>query len=136
MQELTIPQFSRYACVGETIDIEDGLFTFTARIEYDEEARPDDFDCFDSDDPEYGDANKLFIESWKRDEWFYAGIVISAEYNGVQLPDTYLAGLWGIEVNFPGSDNRYLSEVVKEMLPEAKEQALKLLDEIRAKIAA
>ena len=29
------------------------------------------------------------------------------------------ASLWGIEANYPGSDNAYLSEVAGELLPDA-----------------
>lgn len=28
------------------------------------------------------------------------------------------ASLWGVEANYPGSDNAYLSEVADELLPE------------------
>ena len=136
MQTLTIPAFDSYVCLGDSIAIEDGLYTFTARIEFDDDTSPDEFDCFDVNCPDYGEENAKYIRAWRNGEWFYCGIAISAEYNGFALPGNYLASLWGIEANFPGSDNAYLSEVVSELLPEAKERATELLNTIRAKLAA
>lgn len=118
--------FDKYVCPGDTVTIEDGLFTFTARIEFDGDSRPTDDEGMSAE----------AIEAWKQDEWFYCGIALSATYNGVALPDNYLASLWGIEANFPGSDNSYLSEVVRELLPEAKAEAQKHLETMRAKLAA
>lgn len=119
------PHFDSYVCPGDTVTIEDGLFTFTARIERDDDSHLEDADCY----------NEEAIEAWRNNEWFFCGIVISAEYNGVELPDEYLASLWSIEANFPNSDNKYLAEVVDELLPEAKERALALVEELRLKLA-
>lgn len=58
------------------------------------------------------------MEAWRRDEWFYCGIVLSIALEGVTL-DAHAASLWGIEANYPGSDNAYLTEVAQELLPEA-----------------
>jgi hypothetical protein len=58
------------------------------------------------------------MEAWRRDEWFYCGIVLAIECEGVELDSTQ-ASLWGIEANYPGSDNAYLSEVAGELLPDA-----------------
>ncbi len=35
------------------------------------------------------------------------------------IVDSTQASLWGIEANYPGSDNAYLSEVAGELLPDA-----------------
>lgn len=35
------------------------------------------------------------------------------------IVDSTQASLWGIEANYPGSDNAYLSDVADELLPEA-----------------
>ena len=129
------PHFDKYVCPGDTVTIEDGLFTFTARIEYDSEIRPEEWG-FDPEDADYGEENAEICAAWRRDEWFYCGIVISAEYNDFELPDNHLASLWGIEVNFPNGDNKYLAEVVDELLPEAKAEAEKLIESIKAKLAA
>jgi hypothetical protein len=58
------------------------------------------------------------LKEWCDDEWHYIGIVLSASRNGIALDDC-AASLWGIECNYPGSDNAYLSEVAAELLPEA-----------------
>ena len=58
------------------------------------------------------------MEAWRRDEWFYCGIVLSVALEGVTL-DAHAASLWGIEANYPGSDNAYLTQVAQELLSEA-----------------
>ena len=58
------------------------------------------------------------MEAWRKDEWFYCGIVLAIECEGVEL-EPHAASLWGIEANYPGSDNAYLSEVADELLLEA-----------------
>jgi hypothetical protein len=58
------------------------------------------------------------MDAWRKDEWFYCGIVLAIECEGVELDD-HAARLWGVEANYPGSDNAYLSEVADELLPEA-----------------
>ena len=35
------------------------------------------------------------------------------------IVDSTQASLWGIEANYPGSDNAYLSEIAGELLPDA-----------------
>ncbi|KJS27194.1 MAG: hypothetical protein VR75_04115 [Hyphomonadaceae bacterium BRH_c29] len=35
------------------------------------------------------------------------------------IVDSTQASLWGIETNYPGTDNSYLTEVANELLPEA-----------------
>jgi len=37
--------------------------------------------------------------------------------------DDHAASLWGIEANYPDSDNAYLTEVANGLLPEALEAA-------------
>jgi hypothetical protein len=58
------------------------------------------------------------MQAWRKDEWFYCGIVLSAAFEGIVL-ESHAASLWGIEANYPDSDNAYLSEVANELLPEA-----------------
>ena len=58
------------------------------------------------------------MRAWRADEWFYCGIVLSVSLEGVIL-DAHAVSLWGVEVNYPGSDNSYLTEVASELLPEA-----------------
>jgi hypothetical protein len=62
------------------------------------------------------------MEAWRKDEWFYCGIVLSVSLEGVILGD-HAASLWGIEANYPDSDNAYLSEVANDLLAEAIDAA-------------
>jgi len=71
------------------------------------------------------------MRAWAADEWFWCGVVLSVSRNGVML-DTHAAGLWGIDCNYPNSDNAYLREVANDLLSEAIEAG----ETARAKILA
>ncbi|MEP4992246.1 MAG: hypothetical protein ABJV68_31810, partial [Paracoccaceae bacterium] len=58
------------------------------------------------------------MEAWRKGEWFYCGIVLSVERDGIEL-DHHAASLWGVECNYPGTDNCYLTTVANELLSEA-----------------
>jgi hypothetical protein len=58
------------------------------------------------------------MDAWRKDEWFYCGIVLSISKGGVTLDD-HAASLWGIEANYPDADNSYLSEGADELVPDA-----------------
>jgi hypothetical protein len=60
------------------------------------------------------------LKAWCDDEWSYCGIVVSISREDVELGT---ASLWGIEYNYPGADNSYLTEVADELLPEAMDEA-------------
>lgn len=102
-----IPKFHRYVCGGDSVSWSVEGFDITARVEYDHDTRPTDFDCYD-------DAQ---IKAWRDDEWFYCGVVLAVSRNGVELTD-HAASLWGIECNID-NDNDYLSELCAEIEPEA-----------------
>ena len=63
---------------------------------------------------------EAIMAAWRRDEWFYCGIVLAIECETVEL-ETHAASLWGVEANYPGSDNAYLSEVADALLADALE---------------
>lgn len=67
------------------------------------------------------------LKAWENDEWFYCGVCVVIEKNGVQLTDDYEHALWGIECNYPHPGryrrNGYLRTVANELLPEALEAA-------------
>jgi len=111
-KETTFPQFPAYACVGDTIAWTREGFDFVARLEYDNDTKPADFDCYDAD----------YVERWRDDEWFYVGMVLSVSRNGVELSKN-AASLWGIECNFSDTSSAYLSEVAQELEAEALETA-------------
>jgi hypothetical protein len=71
------------------------------------------------------------MEGWRKGDWFYCGIVLTVTLEGVTL-EAHAASLWGVEANYPGSDNAYLTEVADELLPEALDTARAVLARLRA----
>ena len=71
------------------------------------------------------------MAAWRKGDWFYCGIVLSVALEGVTLADN-AASLWGVEANYPGSDNANLTEVADELLPEALDTARAVLARLRA----
>ena len=78
---------------------------------------------------------QAIMDAWKNDEWFYCGIILSVKIEDVELTD-HAASLWGIEANYPDSQNEYLSEVANELVGEAmlsakseRERQAKILSE-------
>lgn len=130
-------KFDNYSCVGDSIECQIEGFTFMARIVFDETHSIDDDDWHNPDQSVTGcdeDEQKKLLaarEAWFNDEWFYCGIVLTASKAGVDL-DQYAAALWGIECNYPDSDNSYLSDVANELLPEAIERAQTILKQLAA----
>lgn len=68
------------------------------------------------------------LKAWCNDEWSYCGVAVTVSRNDVQLTGDYNHALWGIERNYPGSDNSYLRDV-------ANEYASQALDAARIKLA-
>jgi hypothetical protein len=124
-------QFDRYVCVGDSISWCVDGFDITARIEYDSDTRPDDYDCFDVNDPDHGEENKVIVDSWRNDEWFYCGVVLSVSRNDM-LIDNHAASIWGVECNLPDSGNSYLGELAAELESEALESARRGADRMIA----
>lgn len=116
-QQTNFPQFPAYACEGDRIEWTREGFDLCARLVYDTDTKPTDFECYDTAD----------IERWRADEWFYVGVVLSVSRNGVELSD-HAASLWGVDCNFSDTSNTYLSEVAQELEAEA-------LDTARAEVA-
>ena len=90
---------------------------YTARIKFDLETTPDDFECYSPDQ----------VTRWKCDEWWFVGIAIEAKRGGVLLSD-HLASLWGVESN---STPEYLLEAANDLLREA----VPLANEARKRVA-
>lgn len=129
--------FDSFVCEGDTITGQVDGYTVTARVVRDD--RPDAPDkrqdgfwpTLDPKDAGYIGADKTeadleaakaraksVMDAWENDEWFYCGIVVRVARAGVTL-DGHAASLWGIEANYPDSDNAYLTEVARELVPEA-----------------
>lgn len=68
------------------------------------------------------------LKAWCNDEWHYFGVAVTVSKAGVGLTGRYDHALWGVDGNYPGSDNSYLATVANEQLGEA-------LDAARAKLA-
>ena len=131
-------RFDPYVCEGDSIACEIDGFRITARIVRDDcpdrpDQRQDGFwpSLYINDPGFIGPGNNFrerlakaqaeaeaVMDAWHKDEWFYCGIVLAIECEGVEL-EPHAASLWGIEANYPGSDNAYLSEVADELLLEA-----------------
>lgn len=112
-------EFDRYICERDTLTTEIEGFEITARIVYDQYSNPKDYDCYE---PEH-------IEAWKRDEWFYAGVALSVAKNDIVLEDN-AASLWGVEVNFPGGNNSYVTEVANELISEALSAGKQIVEKL------
>lgn len=110
-------KFDEFACVGDSITWQAEGFTLRAHLEHDGDTKPTDFDCYSADD----------TAAWDRDEWQYVGVIVTASKAGVDLGD---ASLWGVDMNFPGSDNSYLATVAEELQGEAIEAARAKLAEL------
>ena len=125
-------KFDTFVCIGDTITIDTGEFEITARIEFDDQSHIDDDDSHNVDQSVTGcndeQQKKLLAArtAWSANEWFYCGVVLSVSRKGVTL-DKYAASLWGIDCNYPGSDNAYLSEIADELLLEALNVARSVL---------
>jgi hypothetical protein len=120
--------FDPFVCEGDSITCAVDDIEFTARLEHDWDSSVHDADCYRPKD----------IAAWKRDEWHFFGLVISATQDGVDLGD-HLASLWGIEGNFPSrkkNPNKYFREAANDLLPEALEEAKKERARIIATLTA
>lgn len=84
--------------------------------------------------PENYDAElakaRMVLAAWKRDEWWYVGVAVTVSKAGIQLTGKYDHACWGIDCNYPGSDNSYLLEVANEEANEALEAAKAKLAEL------
>ncbi|RAN36574.1 hypothetical protein [Hyphomonas sp. GM-8P] len=144
-------RFGSFVCPGDTITCEAGGFTIMAAIVLDDcpdapDQRQDGFwpSLYINDPGFIGPGNgfrerfakaqaeaETVMEGWRKGDWFYCGIVLSVALEGVTL-DTHAASLWGVEANYPGSDNAYLTEVANDLLPEALDTARAVLARLRA----
>jgi len=135
-------KFGSFVCLGDSLTCEVDGVTVTARIAHDEtpdapDQRQDGFwpSLYPNDAGFIGAGNgwrdrfdaaqakaEAVMAAWENDEWFYCGIILSASIDGLDLAD-HAASLWGIEANYPDSENAYLTEVANELLSEALEAA-------------
>lgn len=130
--------FAAFVSPGDALTCKAGPFTVLARIMPDDcpdapDQRQDGFwPSLDAGAPgfigpgpihrqRFARAQKkaeAIMEGWRKGDWFYCGIVLSVSLEGVEIAPQ-AASLWGIEANYPDTDNSYLTEVANELLPEA-----------------
>jgi hypothetical protein len=129
--------FKSFACVGDSITCEVDHFTITARLFRDDcgdapddrqdgfwpSANPDDAGYIGTSDKQAlkkaRERAQYVFDKWSEGDWFYVGVSVTVEAEGVSIIGEYGHALWGVECNYPGSDNSYLTEVANELLPEA-----------------
>lgn len=116
--------FDKFVCVGDSRTVDYGPFTIRAALVADSNTSPYDYDSYDA----------AGIAAWNNDEWQYVGVVLSVWVDDVCLDDN-VASLWGVDANYPGSDNAYLSECANEILPEAIAAADALRIKLSEKLA-
>lgn len=104
--------FDEHACVGDLIWCEVDGITYYAVLHHDPDTTPEDFDC-------YTDRE---ITRWKNDDWFFGTVEIVAEVDGWTKKG--LAFLGGVDVNL-ASDNRYLTDIANDILPDAMGEVTK-----------
>lgn len=132
------PGFLSFVCEGDSIVCEVSGFEINARVVRDDCPDPPDqrqdgfWPSLYTNDPGFiGPGNgfrQRFAEAqakaeavmagWRKGEWFYCGIVLTVSLEGVEIAPQS-ASLWGIEANYPGADNSYLTDVANTLLPEA-----------------
>lgn len=131
--------FDKYVCMGDTIETSVNGFDIVATLINDDRHSIDDDDCHSTDQSVTGCDDTQFAKllanrkAYHQGEWGYCGIVLSVSYRGVELSD-HAASLWGIEYNYPDSDNAYLLGVANELLDEALDDARTRLTELRRKL--
>lgn len=119
--------FDKYTCDGDTRECEIGKFTLSARIARDHDAnKPDEMsDVFWPERTDYATAGEFeaaadqaqrVMDAWLADEWWYVGVVVTAHVDDIEIAHE---SLWGIECNYPGSDNSYLTDVANDLATEA-----------------
>jgi hypothetical protein len=118
--------FDSYACFGDTITAEIDGFTVTARISHDEVSHIDDDDCHSLDQSATGADDEMQEQiiaarkAWFDGQWCYCGLILSVFKNGIEL-NNCATSLWGIELNYPHSDenkNENLTEIANDLLAE------------------
>jgi len=62
------------------------------------------------------------LRAWCNDKWYWCGIVVTVTHteSGLELVSD---SLWGIDANYPGSDNSYLTQCAMELAESALSDA-------------
>jgi hypothetical protein len=140
--------FDAHVCEGDSITCEVDGFEIRATITRDDDStRPDARDCgfWPSKNPlsnGYVGENppvpfetqmkkaQAVMDTWLADKWFYCGVCVVVSRKGIDLTDRYSNSCWGVECNYPDSDNSHLMEVANDLLGEALAEAKAKLAEL------
>lgn len=114
------PKFENYICVGDTIQWDEGKYSFVAEILEDDVAKAYHFDCYSSQD----------IERRNNGEWCYVGIVISVFAEDIKILSN-AASMWGIECNFSASGNEGITELAYELAAQCTPKVKKRVAEMK-----
>lgn len=145
---IQFPEFGRHSLDGDTVSVEHEEFILTATIHLDcNNDRPDEMQdgFWPSLDPRnagyIGPKSKStlarrmkkaqeIMAAWYNGDWFYVGVAVTVERNGIALTGEYNNAIWGIECNFPGSDNEYLTETANDLAHAALAEARNVIAKI------
>lgn len=124
--------FNAYVCIGDSVETQHGPFTIRATIEHDSDtgAPWSEHDGHDTIETPRQRASRAALSdfkalrAWCNDEWFWCGIVVTVTHteSGLELASD---SLWGIDANYPGSDNSHLTECAMELAETALQEARK-----------
>jgi hypothetical protein len=77
------------------------------------------------------------LRAWCNGDWARCGITVRAfDPDGEELTGEYDFALWGIEMNYPGSDNSYLCEVANDLAQEIVDSVIAPIEQAKAMVAA
>lgn len=115
------------------LDARDG-FELSARLYYDSDSTPDDYDCF----------TPKQVQAWRNDEWQFVGLVITASIAGTELGRASCwsveSGLWtdtdendnvtGTRVLDPLRDDDYLNDLIPEAIADARANLARINEKV------
>lgn len=123
-------KFSSYVCPGDYVETHKGPFTLRATVLRDIDSHIDDDDCHNQDQSVTGADDKTFArilqarKAWENGEWFYCGLIVSVWLDGEEIEDN-VDSLWGLEANYPESDNSHLSDVADDLFDGVDVEAIR-----------
>jgi hypothetical protein len=129
--------FEQFSCFDDSIEAEIDGFDIVARLEFDGFTTLDEDNFHNPNQNNCGEEEQKKLlaarRAWERDEWHYANIVLSVARQGVML-DERAASLGGVEMNYPTSDNSYLTEAANELIDDALGRGQEVLKELISSI--
>lgn len=149
---MNITEFKSYTCDGDTITWTRDGFDITARILRDDnEERPDERDegFWPSLDPNsagyIGPKSKTTLRrhtkraeatmaAWEAGDWWYVGVCVTVSFDEVPLTGMYDNACWGIECNYPKSNNKFLGEMARDLATGAIADAKLKLFNLKEKV--